>query len=396
MFKQYNGCSCMISEPATFPLASSSDESAAESDVPDDDNDSIRTPARDSSADVTPIPSDEDEDLLSEIEALKRADEAIKRDAMKLPAKRQRAKSQQEQEAALALLRMHEVSAEEKARQRQLAVEREQRLRTARDNVQREHCYMWKGDHRKRPRDPLPTLEDVAESDVTDSASEGEPDMIPCLPSNLTHDHQYCTLYHPIDYAEQYRRLREKYMGKHVRAEDYYSEPQPVLITDIAADVDISTIEVIPKFVNRGKLGKRKGVCDITNLKGSRELASLLPQVEKPKPKYKPRTIQEQVQIAYEFLVKGIDQEDTNYLKRRYDELLQDDSPQTAWLNNVHWVDHCHTAIPDPPVKKRRKAEEELRKHETGLFVCCAARFTRYCYVTIIHVLYSSLLINSE
>ena len=330
--------------PATFPALASEDSS------------DIRVVSSDAD-DVTPQPSDAEEDIADDVAALQRAE----RKARKSERRRRRAESSREEEAAFALLRMHEVSAEEKERHMRAQQERNERIAAMRQDVEREHNYLYKGDPKRRPRDPIPNYPEH-ETDVTDSASEGEPDMIPCLPASLTSDHQYCLLYHEIDVAEQFARLRSKLMGRTARVEDYYAESEPVCVNEIAMDIDVNTAPAVP-----GKRPyRRQPKQQTSHLKGSRELMAILPSVDKPKPKFKARSRQEQLTLTYDFLVKGIDQEDVNFLKRRYEELLQDDSRQTAWLNNVHWVDHCPTDVPDPPAKKRRRAEEELRKHTSG------------------------------
>jgi hypothetical protein len=124
------------------------------------------------------------------------------------------------------------------------------------------------------------------------------------------------------------------------------------------------------KGVKRPRGGKK--LEDVTNLGIPRELLGLLPPAveRKPVPKYKPRTLEGEMQVTYEFLFKGIDVEDVEFIKRRYEELLGDDSPQTYWLNDTHWVDHSHTRIPDPvPPKKRKKysqQDEIVVAHKTG------------------------------
>ena len=75
--------------------------------------------------------------------------------------------------------------------------------------------------------------------------------------------------------------------------------------------------------------------------------------------------------MKYDFLIRGIDEEDIAFLKRSYEDLLKDDNPQTYWLNDTHWVDHSETLIPDPqPPKKRRKyMQHDLpAPHKTGGF----------------------------
>lgn len=52
------------------------------------------------------------------------------------------------------------------------------------------------------------------------------------------------------------------------------------------------------------------------------------------------RTTMQEMQVLYEFLTRGIDPEDINYLKRSYDAMLASDAAG-YWLNDTHWVDHC-------------------------------------------------------
>ncbi|KAF7283644.1 hypothetical protein GWI33_023282 [Rhynchophorus ferrugineus] len=66
--------------------------------------------------------------------------------------------------------------------------------------------------------------------------------------------------------------------------------------------------------------------------------------------------------VLFEFLTKGIDKEDIEYIKRSYEELLADDS-MGYWLNDTHWVDHCLTDLYSTPPKKRKREE---RTHLTG------------------------------
>lgn len=81
-----------------------------------------------------------------------------------------------------------------------------------------------------------------------------------------------------------------------------------------------------------------------------------------PPPVYKERDLIAEMNILYEFLTKGIDAEDIEYLRRSYEELLADDN-QGYWLNDTHWVDHPPT---DVPPSKRRKRDYDLTLHATG------------------------------
>lgn len=76
---------------------------------------------------------------------------------------------------------------------------------------------------------------------------------------------------------------------------------------------------------------------------------------------YKERDLMAEMEILYEFLTKGIDHEDVEYLRRSYEGLLADDA-QSYWLNDTHWVDHPATDVPPP---KRRK-KDDTRLHVTG------------------------------
>lgn len=91
---------------------------------------------------------------------------------------------------------------------------------------------------------------------------------------------------------------------------------------------------------------------------------------DKPLPKqvpqsvvtYKERDLMSEMTILYEFLTKGIDAEDVEYLRRSYEALLADDN-QGYWLNDTHWVDHPPTDIPSPAKRRKR---DELRLHASG------------------------------
>ncbi|KAI1291695.1 Histone-lysine N-methyltransferase SETD1 [Halotydeus destructor] len=80
-----------------------------------------------------------------------------------------------------------------------------------------------------------------------------------------------------------------------------------------------------------------------------------------PKPTYKTRSVVDDMNILYDFLKTGVDNEDIQYMKRSYEAMLQEDSHYC--LNDTHWVDHPPTNVA-PPAKRRKK--EELRLHATG------------------------------
>ncbi|XP_068207015.1 histone-lysine N-methyltransferase SETD1 [Palaemon carinicauda] len=76
---------------------------------------------------------------------------------------------------------------------------------------------------------------------------------------------------------------------------------------------------------------------------------------------FKPRNQIEEYNVLYSFLIKGIDLEDIELLKRSYEIMLADDK-QSYWLNDTHWVDHPPTDIPAPPKKKRRIDDPPIHK----------------------------------
>lgn len=85
-------------------------------------------------------------------------------------------------------------------------------------------------------------------------------------------------------------------------------------------------------------------------------------KVSEPSVTYKERDLMSEMGILYEFLTRGIDAEDVEYLRRSYEALLADDS-QGYWLNDTHWVDHPATDIPSPAKRRKR---DELRLHASG------------------------------
>lgn len=89
-----------------------------------------------------------------------------------------------------------------------------------------------------------------------------------------------------------------------------------------------------------------------------------------PVSRYNKRTLQEEFDILCRFFTQGIDQEDVDYIKQAYMYLIQNDTPGTELLHQVHWVDHCATdrSFEPPPLKKRRRDNDfhEMKMHKTG------------------------------
>lgn len=85
-----------------------------------------------------------------------------------------------------------------------------------------------------------------------------------------------------------------------------------------------------------------------------------------------------EMQVMYEFLTRGIDREDVEYLRRAYESLLAEDA-QGYWLNDTHWVDHPPTDVVYGPPKKKSKRHNNI--YEDLQVSCC-----RYFYDTRILV----------
>lgn len=82
-----------------------------------------------------------------------------------------------------------------------------------------------------------------------------------------------------------------------------------------------------------------------------------------PEERYPERHINDEVGLLYEFLTKGIDAEDIEYLRQSYEYMLQDDA-NNYWLNATHWMDHCSTLV--QPVSRKRKRESDTKNHASG------------------------------
>ncbi|XP_063397090.1 histone-lysine N-methyltransferase SETD1B-like [Mytilus trossulus] len=196
-------------------------------------------------------------------------------------------------------------------------------------------------------------LDDVdLDSDGTDSADEDGN----TTPMEVFIDHNYCLPPKPS-------------------IKDILEEKKPSKPKTLEPIVNLENIENLLKTEDKKKKeppkrGKRKQkdmhLVDITDVlnksKGSRELINLLPPPKEVK-KFTPRKLEEERQIFFDLYNQGIDNEDVNYLKRTYDHLLQSEEPMCYWINDILWVDHPFTNIPNPVPSKRRKKDHE---HKTG------------------------------
>ena len=209
------------------------------------------------------------------------------------------------------------------------------------------------------------------ETDNTDSASEGELNLIPCLPPCIMADHNYCRPFYPVEEAgvpTTKKRVRKRTVSNNVLVTSDNDVPVPTFTgSDVPEAMEFVEVKATKTPRKKPAKSRARKLADVTNL-GSRELENLLPVVVE-KPNYTPRQMQQEMAITYKFLFKGIDEEDVEYLKQRYEVLLQDDSMQAYWLHDTHWVEHAHTLIPNPPPpkKKRRHANDVVySNHATG------------------------------
>lgn len=74
---------------------------------------------------------------------------------------------------------------------------------------------------------------------------------------------------------------------------------------------------------------------------------------------FKARDIMAEMQVMYEFLTRGIDREDVQYLRLAYEALLAQDA-QGYWLNDTHWVDHPPTDLTYSPPRKKSKRHANM------------------------------------
>lgn len=102
-----------------------------------------------------------------------------------------------------------------------------------------------------------------------------------------------------------------------------------------------------------------------TNYKQLQEIQNVIQQRPPPIPtvKHKERDMMQECALLYEFLTKGIDKEDINYLRTSYEAMLADDT-LGYWLNDTHWVDHCVTDLYSSPPKRRKR--DDARVHASG------------------------------
>lgn len=215
----------------------------------------------------------------------------------------------------------------------------------------------------------MPNVEEDKESTATLSAEEDDEEDELKGHRLIWIDHNYCQVPSPQVLAEmqkEYERTLEL-----ARAIERKQEAQN---KDLIRNENVEQLEK-PK---KGRKRKSDALLDITNKKDnkiSRELAGLLEPV-KPKEvkivKYEPRTFEEERQVFYNIFNNGIDIEDINFLRQSYEKLLSTDDPMFYWLNDILWVDHPITNIPDPvPPKRRRKMDQEVptSKHKSGKII---------------------------
>lgn len=213
-------------------------------------------------------------------------------------------------------------------------------------------------------------LEDDELSDDTLSLSDSAIGLTASLPPAIALDHNYCHPFLPVSEPQV--------------ISDSDGEPQvdplpvriltdsgEVLMTEDVPNIlmEVDVVEEKPVEEEIPVTRKRKRLSDVTNFPGSRELANILPPVVR-KPEYCPRGQKEETELLQEYLRKGLDAEDMAYLKRQYDELVQEDYPRTYWVNETHWVNHPPTFELSPPRKRSRTSRYhdaiDHHQHVTG------------------------------
>lgn len=127
-----------------------------------------------------------------------------------------------------------------------------------------------------------------------------------------------------------------------------------------------------PVQIQKQGPGRPKKDSALARLKKAEKEAALAEAIEAKKRASQPfvseerfaeRDINDEVILLYEFLTKGIDAEDIEYLRQSYEYMLQDDA-NNYWLNATHWMEHCGTAA--QPVSRKRKRDSDTKKHASG------------------------------
>lgn len=162
----------------------------------------------------------------------------------------------------------------------------------------------------------------------------------------------------------------QKLSTGNLTVDEHAAAATAAVVAAAAATVSASraAADDIKSTKKKKKRVKDNTLTDITNKSVNELEAETVKPIVKPKIQFQPRGYQEEKQLFFDIYNKGIDQEDINYLKRTYETLLQSEDPMYDWLNDIFWVDHTHTDIPDPvPPKKKRKVDEQITPvHKTG------------------------------
>lgn len=123
-------------------------------------------------------------------------------------------------------------------------------------------------------------------------------------------------------------------------------------------------VEKPPKPPRQRKKHLEKNVQNVQNYRKEQQVKPMINrQLIQHNIKFKERDVVAEMGVLYEFLTKGIDREDINYLRTSYEAMLADDNIG-YWLNDTHWVDHCCTDLYSSPPKKRKK--DDQRVHVSG------------------------------
>lgn len=138
-----------------------------------------------------------------------------------------------------------------------------------------------------------------------------------------------------------------------VFADHSYCMPQQVYspppISDWETEVDIAdkcnatqpviNEQKIPE-ISPKKIKQPLAVRDSNKIENTDQLIVQKHRDNQVKTKYfNRRDMVQEATVLFEFLTKGIDVEDINYLKQSYESLLSNDTVH-YWLNETHWVSH--------------------------------------------------------
>ncbi|KAK9876347.1 hypothetical protein WA026_012656 [Henosepilachna vigintioctopunctata] len=186
--------------------------------------------------------------------------------------------------------------------------------------------------------------------------------------SQVAMEHSYCMVHKEIE--EKNKENVDNYQ-ENVVHDHGYSTNKTVQSDEKELPIIVPAVTVIPEKPTKERVARQRKRKDHKRLQ---ELQNTMDQREEQQNrlyqasytvhsvKHMERDVVAQMGILYEFLTKGIDHEDIQFMKTSYEAMLADDT-MGYWLNDTHWVDHSITDLYSNPKKKKK---DDVRVHTSG------------------------------